>query len=251
MPKLKLATVAAMSLTNGVGKDGGLPWRLKGEMAYFRKVTSHVPEEAERTGARNAVIMGRKTWASIPPKFRPLNGRLNVVISRTSSPQDLGIEPDSKDVKVFSSVEQALSHLATPQANVIRVFVIGGAQLWTDLLHLESSVAVVDKLLVTRILTPRYECDVYFPEFRTQEQYSKELDQANKILAGQEKSNETKTPHEGPSSLLKQQAWTQASVEALRQYLGSACPPALAESPDMLTNEGETWYEYQLWEKTG
>lgn len=91
MPKLKLAMVAAMSLTNGIGKDGGLPWRLKGEMAYFRKVTSQVPEDEKHAGARNAVIMGRKTWASIPPKFRPLSGRLNVVISRTSSPQDLGV----------------------------------------------------------------------------------------------------------------------------------------------------------------
>ncbi len=58
-------------------------------MAYFRKVTSHIAEDEVREGARNAVIMGRKTWASIPPKFRPLNGRLNVVISRTSSPEDL------------------------------------------------------------------------------------------------------------------------------------------------------------------
>lgn len=91
MGKLKLAMVAAMSLTNGIGKDGGLPWRLKGEMAYFRKVTSYIAEDEVREGARNAVIMGRKTWASIPPKFRPLNGRLNVVISRTSSPEDLGM----------------------------------------------------------------------------------------------------------------------------------------------------------------
>lgn len=91
MGKLKLATVAAMTLTNGVGKDGGLPWRLKGEMAYFRNVTSYVPDDEQRQGARNAVIMGRKTWASIPPKFRPLPGRVNIVISRASSAEDLGM----------------------------------------------------------------------------------------------------------------------------------------------------------------
>ncbi len=72
MGKLKLATIAAMTLSNGVGKDGGLPWKLKGEMAYFRNVTNYVPEEEKSQGARNAVIMGRKTWVSIPPKFRPL-----------------------------------------------------------------------------------------------------------------------------------------------------------------------------------
>lgn len=91
MGKLKLAMVAAMSLTNGIGKDGGLPWRLKGEMAYFRSVTSYVPEQDKLRGARNAVMMGRKTWASIPPKFRPLGGRINIVISRTCNAQDLGV----------------------------------------------------------------------------------------------------------------------------------------------------------------
>lgn len=91
MAKLKLAMVAAMSLTNGIGKDGGLPWRLKGEMAYFRNLTTHVSDEDKQRGVRNAVIMGRKTWASIPPKFRPLNGRINIVISRTQSAQDLGV----------------------------------------------------------------------------------------------------------------------------------------------------------------
>lgn len=91
MGKLKLATIAAMTLSNGVGKDGGLPWKLKGEMAYFRNVTNYVPEEEKSQGARNAVIMGRKTWVSIPPKFRPLPGRINIVISRTQTAQDLGV----------------------------------------------------------------------------------------------------------------------------------------------------------------
>lgn len=91
MGKLKLAMVAAMSMTNGIGKDGGLPWRLKGEMAYFRKVTSYVPEDEKHQRTRNAVIMGRKTWASIPPKFRPLGDRINIVISRTQSAEDLGV----------------------------------------------------------------------------------------------------------------------------------------------------------------
>lgn len=152
---------------------------------------------------------------------------------------------------MFSSIEQALSHLAGPQANISRVFVIGGAQLYTDLLNLESSVASVDKLLVTRILAPRYECDAYFPEFRTKEQYQAEQDHANKVLSDQGRSSETPVSQEQPTGLLKEQAWTQASADCLRQYLGSACPAELAESPNMLTSEGETWYEYQLWEKTG
>ncbi|SJX63423.1 related to Dihydrofolate reductase [Sporisorium reilianum f. sp. reilianum] len=243
MGKLKLAMVAAMSLTNGIGKDGGLPWRLKGEMAYFCNVTSQVTEEDQRQGARNAVIMGRKTWASIPAKFRPLADRVNIVISRTSSAKDLGIDPDSSNVQVFSSVEQALTYLAAPQAKIGRVFVIGGAQLYTDLLKLDSSVARVDKLLVTRILAPRYECDAYFPEFRTQEQYKSEVEHAKRITAD-EKGEAEQLP-----DLLKQQEWTQASADSLRQYLGSACPAALSDSVEMVTSEGQTWYQYQLWER--
>lgn len=188
--------------------------------------------------------MGRKTWASIPPKFRPLADRVNIVISRTSSAKELGIDPDSHDVQVFSSVDQALAHLATPQAKIGRVFVIGGAQLYTDLLKLDSSIATVDKLLVTRILAPRYECDAYFPEFRTQEQYKSEVEYAKRIAA------EDKDEAEQLPDLLKQQEWTKASADSLRRYLGSACSTALSDSQDMVTSEGETWYQCQLWEKT-
>lgn len=128
---------------------------------------------------------------------------------------------------------------------------IGGAQLWVDLLNANSDLAVVDKLLVTRILTPKYDCDVHFPEFRTREQFNTELEHAKKIAASQNVAGVPETTSEEQAKLLPQQQWTQASVETLREYLGSSCPAALKESADMVTNEGETWYEYQLWEKTG
>lgn len=89
MARTKLAMVAAMSLNNGIGREGGLPWKLKGEMSYFRNVTSTVPEA--ESGKRNAVIMGRKTWSSIPSKFRPLKGRVNIVISASQSATELGM----------------------------------------------------------------------------------------------------------------------------------------------------------------
>jgi len=77
----------------GIGHKGKLPWPpIKADMAFFKNVTSQIPEASSAsTGTRplNAVVMGRKTWESIPPRFRPLAGRLNVIITRSDS-QDVG-----------------------------------------------------------------------------------------------------------------------------------------------------------------
>ena len=69
--------VVAADQENGIGKGGKLPWRLPGEMAYFKRLTTEAP-----AGRRNAVIMGRKTYESIQPKYRPLTDRFNMVLSR-------------------------------------------------------------------------------------------------------------------------------------------------------------------------
>ncbi len=74
---MELTLIVAATITNGIGHGGSLPWRLPNEMAYFAKVTQKAPPRAT-----NAVLMGRKSWESIPPKFRPLKNRVNVVVSR-------------------------------------------------------------------------------------------------------------------------------------------------------------------------
>jgi len=73
----RLTLIVAATSTNGIGKGGQLPWRLPKEMAYFARVTTTAPE-----GKKNAVIMGRNTWESIPYKFKPLQKRVNIVVSR-------------------------------------------------------------------------------------------------------------------------------------------------------------------------
>lgn len=70
--------VACLMPGYGIGYQGSLPWRLSKEMKYFRQLTSATRDSS----MRNAVVMGRKTWESIPAKFRPLPNRLNVVVSR-------------------------------------------------------------------------------------------------------------------------------------------------------------------------
>jgi len=67
--------VVAVDSEFGIGKVGTLPWHLPADMKHFKTVTTH-------NASDNVVIMGRKTWDSIPEKFRPLSQRLNIVISR-------------------------------------------------------------------------------------------------------------------------------------------------------------------------
>ena len=85
-----------------------MPWHLPEDMAHFKRLTAGWP-----------VIMGRKTWDSLPAKFRPLPNRSNVVITR----QPDWAEPGAT---VASDLRQALSRCATAQ----EVWVIGGAQIY-------------------------------------------------------------------------------------------------------------------------
>lgn len=100
--------------------------------------------------------MGRKTWDSIPPRFRPLKDRLNIVISRSnpSPPQDA----DGGPVRA-ASLEQALEYLqALPPGSLGHAFVIGGAQVYDAALGLPQA----KRLLITRILS-EFDCDTFFP----------------------------------------------------------------------------------------
>ena len=70
---MKLGLIYARSRNGVIGKDGTMPWRLPEDLAHLRAKTMGCP-----------VIMGRKTWDSLPPKFRPLPGRKNIVITRNA-----------------------------------------------------------------------------------------------------------------------------------------------------------------------
>lgn len=136
-------------------------------MGYFARITKRVSPRpagaADGTRRINAVLMGRKTWDSIPPKHRPLKDRLNVVITRDTAAfsQSLGREsPSANAVEqpiVASGVLDALSQLETRE-DVDRVFVIGGASIYATALELPQT----KRVLLTKI-AQEYECDTYFP----------------------------------------------------------------------------------------
>ena len=115
-----LSLIVACSSDGGIGKGGQLPWRIPGDMAYFKRVTA----ETTAPEKQNAVIMGRKTWESIPAKFRPLAGRVNVVLSRTPASLDL-----PSDVLGAASLPDALAAVDN-RADIDQCFIIGGAEIY-------------------------------------------------------------------------------------------------------------------------
>ncbi len=102
--------VAATANTLGIGKEGKLPWNLPEDMAHFKKITTTTTSASSSSNAVNAVIMGRKTWQSIPERFRPLRDRLNVVLSRNPAAREQLNIPAS--VRVCGSLQEALRALA-------------------------------------------------------------------------------------------------------------------------------------------
>ncbi len=113
---------------NGViGKDNQLPWHLPEDMAFFKQQT-----------AGGTVVMGRKTWDSLPARFRPLPGRHNVVVTRQAGWQP---DPASDQVSVAADIAAALEaarQLCKP------VWVIGGAQIYAQALPLADEVWVTE-----------------------------------------------------------------------------------------------------------
>jgi len=143
---MKFAIIAACDDKRGIGIQNRLPWRLKLDLAYFSEVTTMASE-----GKRNAVIMGRNTWLSLPEKHRPLADRLNVVLSKEE--MDL-----PEGVLRAVSFEDAFAQIAK-DAGVDQTFVIGGANVYAQAMNLEEC----DEIYLTRVLG-EFQCDTFFPE---------------------------------------------------------------------------------------
>ena len=139
--------IVACDKNRGIGRDNDLPWNLPGDMKYFRKVTSTTSTD----GLQNAVIMGRRTWESIPPEHRPLSKRLNVVLTRNTEYHA------EEGVLLADSLENALTMLES--YDVGEVFIIGGGSLY----EYAISQSNCQKLYITEIQNS-FDCDTFFPE---------------------------------------------------------------------------------------
>ncbi|OJX77028.1 dihydrofolate reductase [Leifsonia sp. 71-9] len=119
---MALALIWAEAHDSVIGADGGIPWHLSEDMRHFRELTAGSP-----------VVMGRRTWDSLPERFRPLPGRTNIVVTRQADWSAPGAE-------VAHSVEDALARAGAAET----VWVMGGAQLYAAALPLADRVEVTE-----------------------------------------------------------------------------------------------------------
>ncbi len=132
-----IGLIVARSKNNVIGKNGQIPWRIKGEQKQFKELT---------TG--NAVIMGRKSYEEIG---HPLPNRKNIIVSRTKN-------FTGENLITVSSLKEALE-----AAGNTDVYVAGGYGLFLE------AIPLVDKMYITEVDTEVEDGDVFFPEFNREE----------------------------------------------------------------------------------
>ncbi len=121
---MEIALIYARAANGTIGRDGVLPWHLPEDLAHFKQLTLGQP-----------VIMGRKTWDSLPARFRPLPGRANIVVTRQQDWQAAGAQR-------AASLDEALA--AARRAGAATAWVIGGAQLFALALPLASRIEATE-----------------------------------------------------------------------------------------------------------
>ncbi|EFA07671.2 dihydrofolate reductase [Tribolium castaneum] len=151
---IKFDLIAAACENMGIGKNNDLPWRLKSELAFFSQMTTQTSDESKK----NVVLMGRKTWDSIPPKFKPLHQRFNFIMSRA------GVNLEGyKDCFSFKSLDEVISKLQDEKFQQLyeNVWVIGGSYIY------EATMAskYFHRLYLTKVLKT-FDCDTFFPKIR-------------------------------------------------------------------------------------
>ena len=132
---MKLNLIFARASNGVIGLNNAMPWHLPEDLAHFKRHTLGCP-----------VIMGRKTWDSLPPRFRPLPGRLNIVLTR------------QPDWQADGALRAGTLQEACAQCPVSsEVWVMGGAEVYAQALPLASRVIVTD-------IEAHFEGDAYAPE---------------------------------------------------------------------------------------
>lgn len=141
----KIYVIAAVDENFGIGKNNDLPWSFSKDMEFFKKTTT----ETKDPNKKNMLIMGNKTWESIPEKYRPFKGRENAVLAWDPKYKANG-------ATVYGSIDEALDAAGDDIENI---FFIGGGMIYKEsILHPKLT-----GVYLTHI-EKQYDCDTFFPE---------------------------------------------------------------------------------------
>ena len=149
---LKKTIIAAIDQENAIGKNGEIPWHYPEDLKHFRNLTKG-----------ETVIMGRKTYFSLPEDFRPLPERENIILTRGNPEVD-------ESVKVMNSLEEAYE-----SAENEKVFVAGGASVY------DQTLKEADEMILTRV-PGTHDGDVFFPDWDEEAWQLTERDESGNLL---------------------------------------------------------------------
>jgi dihydrofolate reductase len=135
---MKLNLIYARAANGVIGKDNTIPWRLPEDMAHLKRTTLGAP-----------VLMGRKTWDSLPPRFRPLPGRTNIVITRQA-------DWSASGALRAGTLEEAIALCKAAEV----AWVIGGAEIYRAAMPLAHGAIVTE-------IEASFDGDTYAPELGT------------------------------------------------------------------------------------
>ena len=149
---VKISIIAAIGKNRELGKDNKLLWNIPEDFKRFKELTSgHI------------VIMGRKTYESLPEKFKPLPNRINIVVTRNNQFTILArsYKDSNSQVLICNSLEAAIQKAKSYKLQVtsFEVFIIGGASIY------EQGIKYADKLYLTLIDREFPDADAFFPEY--------------------------------------------------------------------------------------
>lgn len=143
---MKFKIIAAVCKGGGIGLNGQLPWKIKEDLAFFSKLT--------KGDGNNAVVMGRKTWDSLPGKH--LIKRDNLIISNNIEIEKRCDTLNKELIKTFISIDNLVEFCK--KQNYDQVWIIGGSTIYKQFIDKD----LVDTCCITYI-NETYNCDTFFP----------------------------------------------------------------------------------------
>ena len=140
--------IVARDLNRGIGMNKDLPWKIREDMNHFKNLTT----KTKNKNKQNCVIMGRKTYESIPKKYFPLKNRINIILSKTIKNIEKAI--------VLNSVDNVLDYVNKNKKHIEASYIIGGQNIYIEFLNRK----VVSEIFETEIES-EYKCDRFLPTF--------------------------------------------------------------------------------------